>query len=276
VGVIQVPLDHAHEYGVMTVDDEHRVTHFAEKPAHPEPMSGRTDVALASMGIYVFGREFLKARLGRDARDAHSVHDFGRNIIPGTIETGRVIAYPFQDVKTRAQAYWRDVGTVDAFYEANLELVYVTPELNLYDEDWPIWTYQEHAPGAKFVLDEDGRRGEAINSIVAGGVIVSGATVRESLLFFNAHVEERSEIYRSVLLPHVRVGKRCRIRRAILDEGCVIPDDTVIGESREADARRFHVTERGVVLVTADMLTAAARQEPGARNRPAVITGAAG
>lgn len=276
VGVIQVPLDHAHQYGVITVDDDHRVINFAEKPAHPEPMPGRADAVLASMGIYVFGREFLKARLGRDARDPHSAHDFGRNIIPGTIETGRVVAYPFQDVKTRAQAYWRDVGTVDAFYEANLELVYVTPELNLYDEDWPIWTYQEHAPGAKFVLDEDGRRGEAINSIVAGGVIVSGATVRESLLFFNAHVEEGAEIHRSVLLPHVRVGKRCRIRRAILDEGCVIPDDTVIGENREADARRFHVTERGVVLVTADMLTAAARQSPDARNRAAVITGTTG
>jgi glucose-1-phosphate adenylyltransferase len=218
-------------------------------------MSGRSDMALASMGIYVFGREFLRARLVRDAADPQSAHDFGQNIIPDMISNARVFAWSFQDVKTRAQAYWRDVGTVDAFYEANMELVYVTPELNLYDEDWPIWTYQEQAPGAKFVLDEDGRRGEAINSIVAGGVIVSGATVRESLLFFHVHVDERSEINRSVLLPHVRVGRGCRIRRAIVDEGCVIPDGVVIGEDPDEDRRRFHISAGGVVLVTAEMLS---------------------
>jgi glucose-1-phosphate adenylyltransferase len=218
-------------------------------------MPGRSDVALASMGIYVFSREFLKQRLAEDAHDPRSVHDFGKNIIPGTIRGGRVYAYPFQDVKTAAQAYWRDVGTVDAFFEANMELVYVTPELNLYDEDWPIWTYQEHVPSAKFVLDEDGRRGEAINSLVSGGCIISGATVRESLLFFNSHVEERSEVYRSVLLPHVRIGRNCRISRAILDEGCVVPDGMQIGEDPAVDSQRFHVTERGVVLVTPEMLT---------------------
>jgi glucose-1-phosphate adenylyltransferase len=261
VGAIPVPLERAREFGVMTIDEDHRIVRFAEKPANPEPTPGRPDMALASMGIYVFGREFLKARLSRDARDPDSAHDFGRNIVPGSIGTGRVFAYPFQDVKTKAQAYWRDVGTVDAFFEANMELVYVMPELNLYDEDWPIWTYQEHAPGAKFVLDEDGRRGEAINSIVAGGVIVSGATIRESMLFFNAHVDERSEVYRSVLLPHVRIGRNCRIRRAIIDESCVIPDGTIIGEDRTADAQRFRVTENGVVLVTSEMLSNVARQE---------------
>ncbi len=256
VGVVQVPVTQAHQYGVMTVDDTQRIIRFAEKPARPEPTPGRSDVTLASMGIYVFSREFLKKRLEADANDPRSGHDFGRNIIPGTIRSGRVYAYPFQDVKTAAQAYWRDVGTVDAFFEANMELVYVTPELNLYDEDWPIWTYQEHVPSAKFVLDEDGRRGEAINSLVSGGCIISGATVRESLLFFNSHLEERSEVYRSVLLPHVRIGRNCRISKAILDEGCVVPDGTRIGENLALDAERFHVTERGVVLVTPEMLVA--------------------
>jgi glucose-1-phosphate adenylyltransferase len=257
VGVVQVPVGNAHQFGVMTVDDSQRIVRFSEKPLRPEPMPGRSDVALASMGIYVFSREFLKERLLAEANDPRSGHDFGKNVIPGTISAGRVFAYPFEDVKTEAQAYWRDVGTVDAFYEANMELVYVTPELNLYDEDWPIWTYQEHVPAAKFVLDEDGRRGEAVNSLVAGGCIISGAHIRESLLFVSTHVEERSEVYRSVLLPNVRIGRNCRISKAILDEGCVVPDGTRIGDDVAADAARFHVTERGVVLVTPDMLTAA-------------------
>ncbi len=256
VGVVQVPVSQAHEFGVMTVDENQRITRFTEKPARPEPMPGRSDLALASMGIYVFNREFLQQRLVADAAEPHSAHDFGRNIIPGNIAGGRVYAYAFQDVKTAAQAYWRDVGTVDAFYEANMELVYVTPELNLYDEDWPIWTYQEHVPAAKFILDEDGRRGEAINSLVAGGCIVSGATVRESLLFVNSRVGERSVVYRSVLLPNVRIGRDCHISRAILDEGCVVPDGTRIGSDLEEDTQRFFVTERGVVLVTPEMLAA--------------------
>jgi glucose-1-phosphate adenylyltransferase len=265
VGVVQVPIANAHQFGVMTVDDNQRVVRFSEKPPRPEPMPGRGDVALVSMGIYVFGREYLQRQLVADAGDPRSAHDFGKNIIPGAIGSGRVFAYPFEDVKTAAQAYWRDVGTVDAFYEANMELVYVQPELNLYDEDWPIWTYQEHVPSAKFVLDEDGRRGEAINSLIAGGCIVSGASVRESILFVNNHVEERSVVYRAVLLPNVRVGRNCSVGRAILDEGCVVPDGTRIGEDLAADAARFHVTERGVVLVTPDMLTALSAQQAAAR-----------
>jgi glucose-1-phosphate adenylyltransferase len=265
VGVVQVPIANAHQFGVMTVDDNQRVVRFSEKPPRPEPMPGRGDVALVSMGIYVFGREYLQRQLVADAGDPRSAHDFGKNIIPGAIGSGRVFAYPFEDVKTAAQAYWRDVGTVDAFYEANMELVYVQPELNLYDEDWPIWTYQEHVPSAKFVLDEDGRRGEAINSLIAGGCIVSGASVRESILFVNNHVEERSVVYRAVLLPNVRVGRNCSVARAILDEGCVVPDGTRIGEDLAADAARFHVTERGVVLVTPDMLTALSAQQAAAR-----------
>jgi len=262
VGVVQVPVAEAHQFGVMTVDENQRIIRFSEKPARPEPMPGKDGIALASMGIYVFDREFLQERLTADARDPHSAHDFGRNIVPDTISWGRVFAYPFEDVTTEAQAYWRDVGTLDAFYEANMELVYVTPELNLYDEDWPIWTYQEHVPPAKFVLDEEGRRGEAVNSLISGGCIVSGATVRESLLFSNTLVSERSQIYRSVLLPNVHVGRDCRISRAILDEGCDVPDGTRIGLDLVADSKRFHVTERGVVLVTPEMLNASAGASP--------------
>jgi glucose-1-phosphate adenylyltransferase len=254
VGMIQVPVSQAREFGVATVDGEQRVIRFEEKPANPEPMPGRPDVALVSMGIYVIGRDFLKEVLGRDAGDLRSAHDFGRNIIPGSIDEHRIFAYPFQNIATEAQAYWRDVGTVDAFYEANMELVFVSPELNLYDASWPIWTYQEQVPSAKFVLDEDGRRGYAVNSMVAGGCIVSGGVVRESLLFVNVTIDERSDVFRSVLLPDVAVGRGCRISHAVIDEGCVIPDGTVIGEDRAADAARFHVTPAGIVLVTPDML----------------------
>jgi len=263
VGMVQVPLSDAHQFGIATVDAEYRIVRFDEKPARAEPMPGRTDVALASMGIYVFGLDFLKRVLTGDASDADSSHDFGKNIIPGAIGNARVFAYPFQSVETQAQSYWRDVGTVDAFYEANLELIYVSPELNLYDEDWPIWTYQEQVPSAKFVPAEEGRRGTAINSMVAGGCIVSGAVIRESLLFFNVTIDERSDVFRSVLLPHVSIGKDCRIRRAVIDEGCRIPDGTVIGEDPRRDAERFCVSEKGVVLVTQDMLTAAGARSAG-------------
>jgi glucose-1-phosphate adenylyltransferase len=254
VGVVQVALDEASAFGVMTVDEGQRIVRFDEKPAKPKPMPGREDVALVSMGIYVFNREFLEAKLLEDAEDDNTQHDFGKNIIPASIETARVFAYPFEDVETKAQAYWRDVGTVDAFYEANLELVHVHPELNLYDEDWPIWTYQEQVPSAKFVLDDEGRRGVAINSMVAGGSIVSGATVRESLLFVSVIVGERSEVMRSVLLPNVEIGSDCEVRNAVVDEGCRIPNGTRIGVDPDADRERFHVTGKGIVLVTAEHL----------------------
>ena len=254
LGMVQVPIQQAHEFGIATLDPDHRIIRFNEKPKNPEPMPGRTDVALASMGIYVFSVDYLRNTLNRDALDPASAHDFGKNIIPGAIGNSRIFAYPFESVETEAQAYWRDVGTVDAFYAANMELIFVSPELNLYDSEWPIWTYQEQTPCAKFVLDEEGRRGIAINSMVAGGCIVSGAVIRESLLFFNVTVNERSEVFRSVVLPHVRIGRGCRISRAILDEGCSIPDGMVIGEDATLDRQRFHVTEQGVVLVTEDML----------------------
>jgi glucose-1-phosphate adenylyltransferase len=254
VGVVEVPRDRAREYGVLSVTEFNRVVRFTEKPADPEPIPGRPGTALASMGIYIFNADLLEELLTADAGRADSQRDFGRNIIPAALDELQVFAYAFQDVRTRAQAYWRDVGTLDAFYEANMELVYVRPELNIYDEEWPIWTYQLQRPPAKFILDEDGRRGMAVNAMVAGGCIISGALVRESLLFSDVRVEERSVVQASVVLPRVSVGRDCVVQRAILDEGCVVPDGTQIGVDLVADARRFEVTGKGVVLVTPDML----------------------
>jgi glucose-1-phosphate adenylyltransferase len=259
VGVVEVPASESRSYGVLTTTEWNRVTRFAEKPAVPDTLPGRPQVILASMGIYVFNMQLLQTLLAADAASESSAHDFGKNVLPDAIAAGRqVFAYPFQDVKTRAQSYWRDVGTIDAYYDANLELVHVRPELNIYDHDWPIWTYQVQQPPAKFVLDEDGRRGTAINSMISGGCIVSGAVVRESLMFSNVRIEERSSVYRAVLLPNAEVGRGCVIKSAIVDEGCEIPDGMQIGVDHAADARRFHVTEKGVVLVTPDML----RQPP--------------
>jgi glucose-1-phosphate adenylyltransferase len=254
VGVVEVPANQSRHFGVLTATEWNRVTKFSEKPALPDTIASKPDSILASMGIYVFNTRLLEKLLAEDANDPKSAHDFGKNIIPKAIDELQTFAYPFQDVKTRAQSYWRDVGTLDAFYEANLELVYVHPELNIYDEDWPIWTYQVHQPPAKFILDEDERRGMAINSMVSGGCIISGAVVRESLLFSNVRVDERSRIERSVILPNVEIGKGCTVVGAILDDGCVVTDGMQIGVDRGADANRFDVTEKGVVLVTPDML----------------------
>ncbi|MCC7199883.1 MAG: glucose-1-phosphate adenylyltransferase [Gammaproteobacteria bacterium] len=257
VGVVEVPREQAREFGVMTVNEENRILRFAEKPQEPESMPGREGMALASMGIYVFNARLLERLLVEDAADASSKHDFGRNIIPKALEKLDVYAYPFTDVRTRAQSYWRDVGNVDAFYESNMELVAIDPELNLYDANWPIWTYQAQLPPAKFVLDEDGRRGLAINSMVAGGCIVSGASVSQTMLFSGVRVLERATVEQSVILPNVRIGRGCHIRRAVVDEDCDIPDGTSIGMDREADAARFYITKKGVVLVTREMLRAA-------------------
>jgi len=259
VGVVEVPVARAREFGVLTVDETNRVLRFQEKPMDPEPMPGRPDVALASMGIYVFNPRLLERLLRADAEDPNSAHDFGRNIVPDAIDKLRVFAYPFEDVRTKAQNYWRDVGTVDAYYEANMELVRVSPELNIYDEQWPIWTYQEQLPPAKFVFDDDDRRGTAIDSMVSGGCIISGSRVTSSLLFSNVRVHDYSTIDASVLLPRVRVGERCVIRRAIIDAGTLVPDDMHIGVDPAADAERFYVTEGGVTLVTAAMLRSAPR-----------------
>jgi glucose-1-phosphate adenylyltransferase len=254
-----VPRGRAIEFGVMTVDERNRIVRFQEKPREPEPIPGRPDVALASMGIYVFHPRLLERLLRADAEDPDSAHDFGRNIVPGAIGKLRVFAYPFEDVRTKAQNYWRDVGTVDAYYEANLELVTVSPDLNIYDEQWPIWTYQEQLPPAKFVFNDDDRRGTAVDSMVSGGCIISGSRVESSLLFSSVRVHDYSSIERSVILPGVRVGQRCVIRDAILDEGTDVPDGTQIGVDRAADAERFYVTDAGVVLVTPAMLRATTR-----------------
>jgi glucose-1-phosphate adenylyltransferase len=262
VGVVEVPAPDSIHFGVLTATEWNRVTKFSEKPKIPDTLPGRPDSILASMGIYVFNTRLLEKLLLEDAADSHSSHDFGKDVLPKAIGNNlQVFAYPFQDVKTRAQSYWRDVGTVDAYYDANLELVHVKPELNIYDQDWPIWTYQVQQPPAKFVLDEEGRRGTAINSVISGGCIISGAVVRSSLLFSDVRVDERSSINRSVILPHVEIGTSCVIEGAILDEGCEVPNGMKIGVDRQADAKRFHVTEKGVVLVTADMLRSLQSQQ---------------
>ena len=257
VGVVEIVREQATGFGVMTVDESNRIYNFAEKPAQPDGIPGREHLALASMGIYVFNAKLLYRLLEENARNPGTKHDFGRNIIPDALDSRQVYAYPFQDVRTKAQQYWRDVGTVDAYYEANMELVAVNPELNIYDEKWPIWTFQRQHPPAKFVLDDGGRVGFAVNSMVSGGCIISGAQVRESLLFTNVRIDERSVIERTLILTDVRVGRGCTVRNAIIDTGCVIPDGMQIGCNREDDARRFYLTEKGIVLVTRDMLPSA-------------------
>ena len=254
VGCLEVDLERARAFGVMTASSEGRILEFNEKPETPAPVPGRSDIALASMGIYVFNTRFLFEQLIKDADRPYSTHDFGHDIIPSIIEKYRVFTYPFRDMETGQQAYWRDVGTIDAFWETNLELIGVTPELNLYDNDWPIWTYQEQLPPAKFVFDSDKRRGMAVDSMVSGGCVISGATVRHSLLFSNVKVNSYTRLQHAVVLPEVKIGRNCRIRNAVIDRGCRIPADMVIGEDLQQDAERFHVSPGGVVLVTPEML----------------------
>ncbi|MFO7604517.1 MAG: glucose-1-phosphate adenylyltransferase [Gammaproteobacteria bacterium] len=254
VGCIEVPMDKAPAFGVMGVDKKMRIRSFVEKPEKPEPIPGRPDEALCSMGIYIFNTDLLFELLIRDADTKNSSHDFGKDIIPYAIQKYHVYAYPYRDTHSGIQAYWRDVGTVDAYWEANLELIGVTPELNLYDDEWPIWTHQEQLPPAKFIFDDEDRRGMAVDSMVSGGCIISGARVRHSLLFSNVTVNDYSKIDSSVVLPDVTIGKDCRIYHAVIDKGCVIPDGTIIGRDEEEDKKRFHVSPKGVVLVTPEML----------------------
>ncbi len=255
VGCIEVPLQEARGFGVMQVDESNRITEFQEKPDAPNSLPGKPELALASMGIYVFDARFLLEQLSRDAGVSESSHDFGKDIVPSMIADGSVYAYRFNDLyKPEQQGYWRDVGTIDAFWQANIELTYVLPDLNLYDADWPIWTLQEQVPPAKFVFDEGEVAGTAIESLVAGGCIVSGAQVRRSVLFVNARVERGSLVEDSLLLPGSKVGSNCKIRRAIIDEGCTIPDDTCIGYDRAKDKKNYHVSAGGVTLVTREML----------------------
>ncbi|MGR8951300.1 MAG: glucose-1-phosphate adenylyltransferase, partial [Gammaproteobacteria bacterium] len=254
IGCIEVSLKDATAFGVMGVDENRRVRAFVEKPANPPVMPGRTDTALASMGIYVFNARFLFEQLIKDADTPGTSHDFGKDIIPAVIDKYLVNAYPFLDMQSGLQSYWRDVGTIDAYFEANMELIGVKPDLNLYDQSWPIWTYQEQTPPAKFVFDDDNRRGHAVDSMVSGGCIISGASVRHSLLFSNVRVNSYTTLEHCIVLPQANIGRNCRIKRAIIEKGCEIPEGTIIGENLAEDAKKYHVSPGGVVLVTPDML----------------------
>jgi len=258
VACIEVPLADASSFGVMDVDKEGRVIEFAEKPEHPKAIVGMPDKALASMGVYVFNAPFLYEQLLRDVDDPRSSHDFGKDIIPHLIASKyRVYAQNFNCSCVKhndGKPYWRDVGTVDAYWEANMELTKVVPDLNMYDQDWPIWTFQEQLPPAKFVFNDDERRGMAVDSLVSGGCIISGATVHSSLLFSNVHVNSYSLVEESVLLPSVQVGENVVIKRAVIDKLSIIPDGMKIGVDLKEDRKRFYVSDNGIVLVTPDML----------------------
>lgn len=254
VGCVEVSLEEARGFGVMTVNEDSQVVRFDEKPEQPTPMPGSDDQALASMGIYIFNTDFLYEKLIEDANNPNSSRDFGKDIIPSIIHDKRVFAHRFRDPVSGEQPYWRDVGTVDAFWEANMELVGVDPELNLYDQEWPILTHQVQLPSAKFVFEDPDRTGVAYDSIVSGGCLISGATLRRSLLFSNVRLNSYSLVQESVVLPDVNVGRHCSIHRAIIDRGCRIPEGTIIGKNAEEDAKRFRVTPKGIVLVTPEMI----------------------
>jgi len=257
VACLNVPIEEAKAFGVMGVDEHDRIVTFKEKPANPDSIPGDPTQSLASMGIYVFNAAFLYEQLIRDADDPDSVHDFGQNIIPHLISKYRVFAHRFADScvnSSDGKHYWRDVGTVDAYWEANMELTKVTPELNLYDSTWPIWTYQAQLPPAKFVFDNDDRRGKAVDSLVSGGCIISGACLRRTVLFSNVYVHSYSDIEDSVILPDVEVGRNSVLRRVVIDKGARIPEGMQIGVNPEEDRKRFYVSENGITLVTPDML----------------------
>ena len=258
IACMEVPLAAATGFGVMQVDETRRVIGFQEKPRAPTPLPGRSDIALASMGIYVFNARFLYEQLMRDADERDSKHDFGSDIIPYLIRRGyRICAHRFADScvnMTEDRPYWRDVGTIDAYWEANMELVKVTPDLNLYDRAWPVWTYPEQLPPAKFVFDDDERRGTAIDSIVSGGCIVSGSSVRRSVLFSRARVHSYCNIEEAVILPDVEIGRHCILKRVVVDKYCKLREGLQAGVDLEADRRRFHVTDGGVTLITPEMI----------------------
>jgi glucose-1-phosphate adenylyltransferase len=257
VGCIEVSRAEASAFGVMAIDENRGITAFVEKPADPPAMPGKPDRALASMGIYIFNARYLYRELERDMADPHSSHDFGKDIIPKIVSDGQAIAHPFGlscvGGKPGQAPYWRDVGTLEAYWDANIDLTATDPLLNLYDTNWPIWTYQQQLPPAKFVHNQPDRRGMAIESLVSGGCIVSGSVLR-SVLFSTVRVHSYSQVNWSVLLPGVQVGRHARINRAIVDRDCIIPDGLVIGEDEAADTARFIRTESGITLVTRDML----------------------
>ena len=258
VGCLEVPRMEATGFGVMHVDTQDRIVSFVEKPADPPGMPDKPDFALASMGIYVFRTSFLMEELRRDASQPGSNRDFGKDIIPHIVANGKAVAHRFSKSCVRSnfetESYWRDVGTVDAYWEANIDLTDITPELDLYDRDWPIWTYAEIKPPAKFVHDEEGRRGSAVSSLVAGDCIISGAKLRRSLIFTGARVNSFSMLDEAVVLPDCFVGRNARLTRVVIDRGVRIPEGLVVGEDPDVDASRFRRTERGVCLITQKMI----------------------
>ncbi|AUR51866.1 glucose-1-phosphate adenylyltransferase [Aquella oligotrophica] len=258
VGCIEVPKEEATAFGVMAIDDTRKITAFVEKPANPPTVPGNDTVSLASMGIYVFNANYLYKLLEEDLANPDSEHDFGKNIIPHVVSEGKALAHPFGlSCVPRGdgiEPYWRDVGTVDAFWAANLDLASNWPELNLYDKDWPIWTHQEQLPPAKFVPDDKGTNGVASNTIISGGCIISGSNVSHSVLFSNVRVKSFCTIKQAVILPNTYIGENCKLSKVVIDRGCVIPAGTIIGEDAELDAKRFYRTENGIVLVTKQML----------------------
>ena len=260
VACVEVPRMEATGFGVMAVDAEDCITSFLEKPADPPGIPGDPEHALASMGIYVFETRFLIERLREDAADSQSTHDFGRDIIPRIVQGGRAIAHRFARSCVRSaaenQSYWRDVGTVDAYWEANVDLTDFVPGLDLYDRDWPIWTYAEIVPPAKFIHDEAQRRGQAMSSLVSGGCIVSGSTIRRSLLFTGVHTHSYAQIEGAVVLPYASIGRGAHLTNVVIDRGVRIPDGLIVGEDPVADAARFRRTSRGVCLITQPMIDA--------------------
>ena len=258
VACVEVPLAQASDFGVMAVDGSMKIVDFLEKPRDPPALAGKPDRALASMGIYAFSADFLYAELERDHHDPTSSHDFGKDVIPSLVGRGLAAAHRFEDscVKTTpdAEAYWRDVGTIDAYWAANLDLVSPTPSLDIYDPNWPIWTYQQQLPPAKFIFDDDDRRGMAVDSMVSGGCIISGAQVKSSLLFSSVRVNSYARTCEAVLLPEVHVGRYARLTKVVVDRGCHIPENLVVGEDPALDAQRFYRSDGGVALISADML----------------------
>ena len=257
IACIEVPVQDAKSFGVMSVDQYQRIVAFDEKPEQPTPLPDDSGRALASMGIYVFNAKFLYEQLIRNADNPHSSHDFGHDIIPYLVSRYRVFAHRFSESCVGVQnsaPYWRDVGTVEAYWEANMELAKITPDLNLYDDKWPIWTYQEQLPPAKFVFDDEDRRGFAVDTMVSGGCIISGAMVRRSVLFSDVRVNAYSEVTDSVILPKTDIGRYVKLNRVVVDKGCRIPDGLEAGFDRQKDAERFYVSDNGVTLITPEML----------------------
>ena len=258
VGCIEVPRAEAKAFGVMKVDDSDRILEFVEKPADPPAMPGHPDLALASMGIYVFEAEYLYDLLEQDAQNPDSKNDFGGDLIPHIVKTGKAVAHPFSRSCVRSgleeKPYWRDVGTIDAFWQANIDLTDFSPELDLYDNSWPIWTYSELTPPAKFIHNEEGRRGHAVSSMVSGGCIISGSKLDQCLLFTGVRTRSFAELEGVVAMPYVEINRNARLKNVVIDRGVVIPEGLVVGEDPELDARRFRRSANGICLITRPMI----------------------